>query len=428
MLEKILKRFNILFLFLPYSILLYGKVETQYLFCLLFLLALDLTITKNLNWNQKNIFLLIVLLIFYSLPLHKDTLTILHNLRFRNFFIIISVFFLSVVYLNWKLNNSFLAINIFFVCFALTSAVSKTVTNKDLPGFSAKNFQLNDSQTNNLPIVFIVVDEYSSPIELYKIEKDSSLFDFDKRLIKSNWVTKKDIISQEKYTLKSIPSLFNYNLSNDSNFKKIDSYDKRLVDLVHENKLIDSLINKGYNIFNYGLIGFNKALNDFDNIQDFNEFETSKTLVFFPSFMGDFFGLSILNPINYRLRDKEKFKQDVYENLLNTSFQNNSFYYFHLYAPHPPFSFPNKFQILPTNTNNYIKFWKFTNELLINALEKITENNKIRIIVTGDHGYREDERIDYRYTYAAFFGFDTRIVDDQVTVQDLGHIINSSTK
>ena len=427
MLEKILKRFSILLLFLPYSILLYGKVEIQYLFCLLFLLALDLTITKNLNWKQKNIFLLIVLLLFYSIPLHKDSLTILHNLRFRNFFIVVSFFFLLVVYLNWKFNNSFLAVNIFFVSFILTSAIFKTAVDKDLPSFFAKNFQFNDLQSNNLPIVLIIVDEYSSPIELFKIEKDSSLFDFDKRLINKNWITNNSILSQEKYTLKSIPSLFNYNLSNDSIFKKINSYDKRLVDLVHENNLIDSLINKGYNVYNYGLIGFNKALNDFDNLQDFNEFETSKSLVFLPGFIGDFFGLSILNPINYRLRDKEKFKQNVYENLLSTSFQNNSFYYYHLYAPHPPFSFPNKFQILPTNTKNYIKFWKFTNELLINALEKITEKNKVRIILAGDHGYREDERIDYRYTYAAFFGFGTKFNEDQLTIQDLGQLINSIT-
>ena len=52
------------------------------------------------------------------------------------------------------------------------------------------------------------------------------------------------------------------------------------------------------------------------------------------------------------------------------------------------------------------------------------KENKYRIILTGDHGYRGDDRINPQNTFTALYGFDKADVDKIKSVQDLGSLIN----
>jgi hypothetical protein len=56
-------------------------------------------------------------------------------------------------------------------------------------------------------------------------------------------------------------------------------------------------------------------------------------------------------------------------------------------------------------------------------LTTLIKENKFRIILTGDHGYRGDNRINPHYTFAAFYGFDQVSIDKIQSVQDLGSLI-----
>jgi hypothetical protein len=112
-------------------------------------------------------------------------------------------------------------------------------------------------------------------------------------------------------------------------------------------------------------------------------------------------------------------------NKLNISnLNNNTFLYAHLFLPHNPFVFSPEFRFKKLNTSNYISFWKFTNTKMISLLNNLSKENKFRIIVTGDHGYRSEIRINPNNTFAAFWGFEKRDVELIKSVQDIGSLIN----
>ena len=73
----------------------------------------------------------------------------------------------------------------------------------------------------------------------------------------------------------------------------------------------------------------------------------------------------------------------------------------------------------------YYNYWNFSNQLLEPLLNSLTKENKYKIILTGDHGFRGDKRINPHYTFTAFYGFDESSIDSIKSVQDLGSLINS---
>jgi len=115
------------------------------------------------------------------------------------------------------------------------------------------------------------------------------------------------------------------------------------------------------------------------------------------------------------------FKNDI------SKIKNKIFFaYIHLYMPHAPLQFKPDFQLLNVSTNNYYAYWKFTNKKLDSLLNSLILEDKFRIILTGDHGYRGDKRIDPHYTFTAFYGFDSTSIEYINSVQDIGSLINSS--
>ena len=78
------------------------------------------------------------------------------------------------------------------------------------------------------------------------------------------------------------------------------------------------------------------------------------------------------------------------------------------------------------NLINYKAYWNFTNQKLEPLLTSLIKENKYRIILTGDHGYRADIRINPHFTFTAFYGFNQESIDKIQSVQDLGSLIYGS--
>jgi hypothetical protein len=129
--------------------------------------------------------------------------------------------------------------------------------------------------------------------------------------------------------------------------------------------------------------------------------------------------------INFYPTDKiNKFVLNEFEELKDLN--KNTFVYVHLLMPHTPFLYDKEFKFMKTTTTNYLEFWKFTNNKLEVIIEEIIKSNKMKIIITGDHGYRSESKLNPKHTFLALYGFDDINVNDIKTVQDLGSLINSN--
>jgi hypothetical protein len=94
--------------------------------------------------------------------------------------------------------------------------------------------------------------------------------------------------------------------------------------------------------------------------------------------------------------------------------------------PHGPMQYMPDFSIRKQNNLiNYKAYWNFTNQKLNILLRELIKDNRYRIILTGDHGYRRDKRINPHYTFSAFYGFKKESIDRIESVQDIGSLINS---
>lgn len=94
--------------------------------------------------------------------------------------------------------------------------------------------------------------------------------------------------------------------------------------------------------------------------------------------------------------------------------------------PHGPLKYKSEFKLKQKSQsplNDYFLYWKFTNRKLEKLLPEIMIGNKYRIILTGDHGFRGDEKVNPRHTFMAFFGFSEQDLKTIKSVQDLGSLI-----
>ena len=56
-------------------------------------------------------------------------------------------------------------------------------------------------------------------------------------------------------------------------------------------------------------------------------------------------------------------------------------------------------------------------------LQDSNYQNRLKIIITGDHGFRSDPQINPYNTFAAFYGFEKNEIDQLKSVQDIGKLI-----
>lgn len=127
----------------------------------------------------------------------------------------------------------------------------------------------------------------------------------------------------------------------------------------------------------------------------------------------------------------DDFRKNVLDSLKSFNPQKNNFYYFHLHAPHDPFTYfdeyPEEDAVSLSKTEEYIKFKKFFLNKLLHIL-KDEKFNDSRIIITGDHGWRHDNKIDKYQTSLYLKNYPNFILEDEFFVQDLGFLINNSFK
>jgi len=383
-----------------------------------------------------------VLLFFYSpyliLPfkglIEKHFITV----HVRGRFLVLCLFALTVgllllaykkrVAFNYAINMFMLILFTLNLCFNIIGLAGKN-QRQAIPSPTATNihFETKDSLSNK-PIILIITDEYSSPDELYSLFKDSSLYDFSRQLSRTGWVVRNRSLSYDTSTIHSLSSLFNFNLSESGYYKTVSLFTASL-HLMHC-ALGDSLERKNIGIVNFGIFDFNRS-------------QPLTRLYPYPkSYLEALLYNSLLTVVKQNTGSMkpagfgEDFSADPAHNkkvleTLPDSVQkltsNDYFIYAHLLMPHQPYSYFNEFSS-PRGTTGYLAFWKFTNQKVLPLLTSLTQTGRYRIILTGDHGYRDDSRIKPNYTATAFYGFDEKDVEKIKSVQDLGALINGYYK
>ena len=125
----------------------------------------------------------------------------------------------------------------------------------------------------------------------------------------------------------------------------------------------------------------------------------------------------------------EKQNKFIINKLINKKIRikaGKTFIYSHLMMPHAPFKYGSEFDFKENTNVNYQLFYKFTNIKLEKILRNLTKENKYKIIVTGDHGYRNASTVDPHITMGAFYGFENKSIEKVETVQDIGSLINGN--
>jgi hypothetical protein len=383
-----------------------------------------------------------VLLFLYSpyiiLPtkglIEKHFLTV--HVRGRFLVLYLFALIIGLVLITYKKRVVFnYAINMFMlILFALNlfaNIPELTGKNKEqaIPPPTATNihFDTKDSLSNK-PIILIITDEYSSPDELYTLFRDSSLYDFSRELTQTGWIVRNRSFSYDTSTIYSLSSLFNFDLS-ESGYYKSTSLFTAASHLMHCT-LGDSLERKNIGVINFGIFDFNRSPpltrlypypKNYLEALLYNSLLTvvkQNTGSMNPAGFGEDFSA---DPVH-----NKKILETLPDSLQRLT-GNDYFIYAHLLMPHLPYDYFNEFRS-GRGTAGYLAFWKFTNKKVLPFVKSLQRADRYRIILTGDHGYRDDSRIRSSYTATAFYGFDEKDVEKIKAVQDLGALINAYFK
>ena len=383
-----------------------------------------------------------VLLFLYSpyiiLPtkalIEKHFLTV--HVRGRFLVLYLFALIIGLVLIAYKKKVAFnYAINIFMlILFALNLGANipeliGKAKDQDIPPPTATNihFDTKDSLSNK-PIILIITDEYSSPDELYNLFRDSSLYDFSRELTQTGWVVRNRSLSYDTSTIHSLSSLFNFNLSESGYYTTVSLFTASS-HLMHCT-LGDSLERKNIGVVNFGIFDFNQSRpltrlypypKTYLEALLYNSLLTvvkQNTGSMNPAGFGEDFSA---DPVHNR-----KILETLPDSLQRLT-SNNYFIYAHLLMPHLPYDYFNEFNS-GRGTAGYLAFWKFTNKKVLPFIKSLQQGDRYRIILTGDHGYRDDSRIHSSYTATAFYGFDEKDVEKIKSVQDLGALINAYFK
>jgi len=341
---------------------------------------------------------------------------------------------LILIGIQLKLNKIyyFKFINYFFIIFSIVNFSVNfnefTRSKLDLDQFLNNFHHIDISNKSKKPIILIITDEYSSPDEFFRLYNDSSVFKFSNYLANNNWVVKNSSFSNETSTIHSVSSLFNFNLSNRLNYSEANMYDVGSEKLLHSS-FYDSLNLKGVDFINFGIfrVGDKNPLNKlYKYPESFFEvfmFNTIYDQIFL--LLGGL-NLECMDNKFYAIEAHNKFVLNTMPDSLNKFSDNIFFAYVHLYMPHSPFLFSEEIdKPLSKDTRGYFEYWKFTNKKLEVLLKELSKSGEFRIILSGDHGFREDSKINPKNTFTAFYGFSEKDLTTIKSVQDLGILINA---
>jgi len=410
---------------------------------------IEVLLVKKIFFRIKVLLIYILFIALYTQILYDDTKFIIHDLRLRHFTLLM-LLISGVIYLYPYLNKiSFKFHNIIFLNLSIVMFVNnifeanKTFSRDDFLNKLDYKFQdekLGSSNKSDKPIILIVLDELSSSQEIFNITKDSIDLKLNNYLTKNEFISKNNFKSLSLRTSISIPSLFNFNFHNNIKKDSIENIDKGLQvlegysDLIRNNLLVDSLNKKNIKSYSFGITSFSKGINN-DSFYYYwdNKNPNQKTYerIINKTIIGTF-----LRNIKRETSQYDKFRKDGLNFLSNTNFNEKSFYYFHLYFPHDPFSYYEEYPAKNLNyytisENKYleehINYKRWFTLKFIEIIDKIiTKNKNVRIIITGDHGFRFNKKINPEYTDSYYRGFDSANIENYNFIQDLGYLIFKS--
>jgi hypothetical protein len=383
-------------------------------------------ITKNSN-NWLRIFLLtIFIFVFFGFYI-SSSITLLSehfNYQWIRLRYIIAVFLLLLIIFKKHNAKIIYFINIFILIIGTISLFTKLFTTEriELQTYypDTKNIKITNE---NKPIILIILDEYHSPDEIYKITKDSSAFLLSSFLKTKGWKVRNTSISLEKSTIHSIGSIFNFNISKLKDYNKLTAIDIG-ANFLNNNLLIDSLKNKNVTFHNLGIFnisGFKPINNLYHYPYSFYQtlYLNSGARQIFENL--NFDSKNLIMSLNTKSSNWNKFLFSY-----NDFDKGKSFSLIHFFMPHIPYFLEDEFTELKYGKSNYIAYWNFTNRKFINFLNNEEITGKFKIILTGDHGFRIGRPFNHKNTFTAFYGFKNEELNSISTVQDIGFLINAN--
>jgi len=412
---------------------------TLALFCLFIFDTFIKWILTRLNNKLEAIITMVIVFIsiiffygFYITDFFRNSIHQHLNILIRGR-IIIMVLMVIFSFLVIHLRNiifSYIYFNIFLILFSSINFISaiKNSNQNLIREFKSNYIHISDTISAIKPIILIICDEYNSPDGLFKVYKDSSVYQFSEELINNGWIVKNSFYTYEKSTIHSLSSLFNFNLSTSQNYGQ-----EQIANIgfskFNNATIADSFKQKGVNVYNFGIfdLGEYKALSG-------NLYRYPKTFFEYLMLHSSFFlikdntGNFNKNGFFSNFYPMELHNKYIFNDMLDSLKKNKNpqtFIYTHLYMPHRPMQFTPEFPLRTEyNLNNYTAFWNFTNTKLTVLLNSLIKENKFKIILTGDHGYRGDKSVNSNYTFVAFYGFEKTDIENVESVQDLGSLIN----
>ena len=471
--------FPFLFLFLlynsPSSLLIYWTLslifshfmpsfrfskEIHYTYTLM-LVPFYLNKLENLNNFFNVLFPFLVIFLFENLIKSKKTKKLLVPLIFCVFYI--NTLHDSIIFLigDFTLNDQILSsmwryhysltllvfisiilsfvkekiIKSLFIIFSFSTMFFGMTLSSDNQELTIQDKQSIPSKKNDNSLILIILDEYASPFELSNYLDEVDMYSFSNYLTKNKWLVKNNFFSNETSTTLSVYSLFNYNLTGQEEIKektKSNLYTNFLdKNDYFKSKLLKDLRKNNLKIESFGLFDFNNTREDsflpkweVDNKRTFSNLNSFFNFLEFlnnSEFIYDIFSKTILSTIDDRYK-LEIFRESIFDFFNVETINKYDFVYYHFHMPHSPFRFKDEFKFNGTSVDQYVKFWKFTNQKFTEILNEMNlENNKI--IIIGDHGFRASDNINPNNTFGSFYGFEPKEVNNIKSVQDVGLLI-----
>lgn len=420
--------------FISNSLNFYSSSHFTFYYCFISifcLVSLDCILNKAVKKYPGNYLMYIIfinyIIILYGphlMPLTSILNELGFNLRGRTLItlIILIIGILPIIFPLLKTNKIYV-FNTFILILSCVIIVDK-ITNYKFNTTNSIKFNRYSSSNfkQNKPILLLITDEYASPSELFKFTNDSSIFDFSNKLKFDGWVTSNESYSKEISTIHSLSSIFNYNLSNNPNFSS-QSIDKIGSEYLVKSEVFNQSKLKNISIINFGIfqIGESKQISKlYYYPENFIDLIISYTLI--PQILQSTSNLKLqgLKQDYYPMvSHNEYILERMEDSLMNIKKQH--IVYAHLLMPHGPYIYKNEFELKKESLNSYLGFWNFTNKKLYPLINKLKK--KYNIILTGDHGYRHDKRINPHLTYSAFYGFSPKEIKEIKVVQNIGFLL-----
>jgi hypothetical protein len=427
--------------FLPYLFYLPATYPDRIPFIVLFFSVVLLEIgyqktrTELLNRLEVDLSILVVpslILLLYYQPLiqiwSKFNAFFVHlpTIRARYFLPFSWLVILALNYLLLKKHKSRAhLINVFLCIFSTTLLIHSLIPpKKSIITYTPHLLRIEPSQTK--PVLLIILDEYASPSEIARYAPQRNPLQFSTRLQNTGWQVSTASSTQNKATVNSLASLFNYNLKvADANLDAPTA-----IQLLRQSSLLTDLANKGITCYNGGIFDIGKT-QAYSKIYYYEKEEKQANFIKHLFSKSMFSLLYLLTADEKQAMHNRSIVEQAAHKITRLS-SRKTFIYLHLLMPHPPLYYIGSKSYQPSpyqdKVSNYLDFWQFTNEhVYTHLILPLIQSQKFKIILTGDHGYRfYPEKINPYLTMTAYYGFPKSQIDRVKSVQDLGSLIYAS--